>query len=168
MVRALLFVLVAALLLVVQTALGAMVDVAGVMPDLFLLLVVYLVGRWPPGQAMVAAWTLGLARDCMTPAPLGLDAFALLVAASVLVWAHRRFVLDTDVALAVLGGLSALLHGAVWALALDVGSANTTFVRLFVRIALPVAAYNALLMPVFARAANGLLRRLHREPARGF
>ena len=162
--RPLLFLLVKAVWLVVQTALGSVIQIGGVMPDLFALYIVYLVRRWPPAQALGAAWTLGLLRDCLTPAPLGLDALALLAAAGLLVWAHRRFVLDTDIALAVLGGGSALVHGSVWAYAVAAGGAGDTFTVLFLRIALPVAVYNALLMPLFARAGNAVLGRWPREP----
>lgn len=160
MAARLLFAAAALGLLVLQIVLGRTLQVGGVSPDLYVLFVVYLVRVLPPGRALAAAWGLGLLRDCMTPAPLGLDAAALLAAAGLLVWAHRRFVLDTDIALAAMAGATGLVHGAVWACAMSLTETGGSFGVMFGRIAVPAALYAAVLMPPFARAAAAIERRL--------
>lgn len=150
----------ALVLLVAQAVFGRTVQIGSAAPDLYLLFVVYLVSVLRPSRALLAAWALGLVRDCWTPAPLGVDACALLAAAGLLVVAHRRFVLDTDVALALLAFLAGLVHGAVWAAAVSVSGTGTEFLVLYGRIALPVALYSAVLMPLFARMMTAGLRRV--------
>ena len=160
MVRRVFLVACAFLLLVAQGVLGPSLAIGFVAPDFYLLFVVYLVGLLSPSRALVSAWALGLLRDSWTAAPLGVDACALLAAAGLLVWANRRFVLDTDVARALLAFLAGLVHGAVWAVALHAATPYVGFWSLFVRIGLPAAAYSAVLMPLFGRAMTASMRRL--------
>ncbi len=146
------------LLLAFQTTLSRTLQIGAAAPDFYLLFVVYLVGILSPSRALVTAWGLGLLRDCLTPAPLGADAGVMLLVAGLLVAAHRRFVLDTDLALAFFTFVAGLTHGALWAAAMHFSGQGATFGSLFLRIGLPVAVYTALLMPPFARVANRIVR----------
>ena len=150
------------LLLALQTTLSRTLQIGAATPDFYLLFVVYLIGVLTPGRALLTAWCLGLLRDCLTPGPLGADAGAMLCVAGLLVFAHRRFLLQTDVALAAFTFVAGLTHGALWAAAMHLGDTGTTFTPLFLRIGVPVAVYTAVLMPFFARVANRLVQQ--REP----
>lgn len=145
------------LLVVLQSVLAPTVRIGPVVPDFYLMFVVYLVGLLSAPRALFAAWALGLVRDCLTPAPLGVDAFAMLLVAALLLMAHRRFVFERVAALAMFTFIGGLVHGAVWAAAMHIGGAGLSFDTLFLRIGIPVALYSAAVMPVFAWLADGML-----------
>lgn len=145
-------------LLALQMVFATTLQIGPAAPDFYLLFIVYLVSVLSPSRLLLSAWTLGLLRDCLTPAPLGVDALALLLVAGMLVYAHRRFVFDTSLALAAFAFIGGLLHGAVWAAGMHFSWTGARFGPLFLRIGVPVAVYTALLMPAFARLADAVAR----------
>ena len=104
------YVVVAALLLTMQSALAPVVEIRGVRPDWLLVGAVFLGLYVKPSHAVAAAWVLGLCADLMTVERPGLISFSyMMVAAAVSsvreyvfrYWALTQFTLTLVLALCV-------------------------------------------------------------------
>ncbi len=104
------YVVVAAVLLTMQSALAPVVEIRGVRPDWLIVAAVFLGLFVKPIHAVTAAWVLGLCADLLTVERPGLIAFSyMLVAATVSsmreyvfrYWALTQFTLTLVLALCV-------------------------------------------------------------------
>ncbi len=81
-------------LAVIESVIMPSVEVAGIRPDLAVLIVVVATCRADFGRAMATAFALGLARDFFSAGPIGMNAFALTLAAYLLMGAEKYFLTE--------------------------------------------------------------------------
>jgi len=131
-----------------QTSIGPLLTIKGVGPSFLMVAAVYYGFRWPPAEAGIAGWSLGLAADLTSAGPIGAHSLSFAVAG--MIASRLRGILMTEHPVSqilVTGILSWMayslifVHGAwrdawaVWSLAGSLERAGW------------VAAYTAVLSP---------------------
>jgi rod shape-determining protein MreD len=145
------------LTLVAQVALVNRIDLWGIRPDLALLLLVFLAQRRGPVFGTVLGFCIGLLEGLLQPHTLGMQCLAKSVLGFGIGKLSQQLVAESLVLLAVLLGLSVLVHDAIFLLAYTHLSLPRFF-SMYFTIAIPTAIYTALaggLIAVVASAIGG-------------
>ncbi len=106
----------------------------------------------------------GLLLDLMSGAPLGTATLSLMAVGFLAGLREVTSVFRSQVLLPLLTTFFAtLLYDSLFLLILQLVGRPVFWVELMIRIVLPTAVLNALLMPLFYHAMRGLYRASHRE-----
>ena len=161
----LLFFVVAIFLVLLQTTLFHLIPI-GVVPDLILVLCVYLGVNHPSVGASFGAFLLGYSIDIVSSPIMGLNAFAMSLVFLAVYLSSRSIWLHHPVVSAVIVLLAALVKGAalvlIWAIFLSVDNFWIGAARYIIWEAL-VAALLAPLVFALLQRGQGYLERL--QPA---
>ena len=127
---------------------------AGIRPDLAVLVVVVALCRSSFGRAMAVAFSLGLARDFFSAGPVGMNAFTLTLATYLLMGAQEYFLTENWKAQVFVVFIGYLIFGSLFFVGslLPVGAISGGYevvssIRI-VEIILGTAAYTSILAPL--------------------
>jgi rod shape-determining protein MreD len=133
-------------------------------PNLVLVLIFLWSLRRGVGEAIVWAFGAGILLDLLSLDPLGLNGLALLPTVLLAPLARRRFFQSGLVVPIVVAGIATLISGLLL-LALRGAIVGPPLpAPAAIRVVLPQAALNALLVPPFYFATGWLSRRLQEAP----
>lgn len=143
------------------------IAVFGVVPDLSLLVLVWVSYKNGPVEGPVSGFLAGLIEDFLSASPLGFHAFIKTFVAAATSLLHESFFID-KLLMPLLLGIAATITKAIAAGALYLlfGSAIHAY-SLFGRVLWIEAAYNGVLAPAVFLILAPLGRFLITEPGRG-
>ncbi|MGH2650363.1 MAG: rod shape-determining protein MreD [Actinomycetota bacterium] len=132
-----------------QSTIVPVVGVAGVVPDLPIVLVILLALRRGPEVGCLTGFALGLAQDVVAGGPLGLQALAKAVIGFVVGELPRVCLVSNPLVSIIATVLATLADGALRFAVLQLFQYPAAFGELFGRVILPQAGLNGLLMALF-------------------
>jgi rod shape-determining protein MreD len=148
-----------------STWLGA-VAVLGVVPDLGLLVLIWVSYRNGLVEGPVSGFVAGLAEDAVSAAPLGFNAFVKTLVAASAGLLHGTFYIDRLVLPFVLGAVGTLLKALAAALLALLFGSRVQAYDLLDRALWIEAAYNGLVAPFLFLLLSALRRLLVTESKR--
>lgn len=129
--------------LLVQLVLANRIDIAGIRPDLTVLLLVFLAYRRGPFAGTLMGFVIGLLLDLLNPQTLGMNMLAKSITGYLVGSLSRTLVVSGLPLLIALAATALLAHDLIFLLAYTRVDLPRTFV-LFFTDAVPTAAYTAL------------------------
>ncbi|HEV8307909.1 MAG TPA: rod shape-determining protein MreD [Methylomirabilota bacterium] len=132
----------------VQSTVVPVFSVAGVVPDLPVILVVLLALRRGPEVGCVTGFALGLAQDAVAGGPLGLHALSKAIVGFVAGDLPRWCLVSNPLVPIMAAVFATVLDGGLRFAVLQLFHYPAAFTELFGRVILPQAAYNGLLAAV--------------------
>jgi rod shape-determining protein MreD len=142
----------------VQSTWFGAIAVLGVIPDLSLVVLIWLSYKNGPVEGSVSGFVSGLADDVISAAPLGFHAFVKTAVASAASLLHGSFYIDRLVLPIVLGVVGTVIKAvATWVLSLLFGAKIHVYSP-FGQVLWIEAAYNGLLAPAAFLLLNPIRR----------
>lgn len=135
-------------------------EIAGVQPDLVLIIVVFNGYKSGPMQGQVSGFCGGIVEDLLSTAPLGFHALIRMVMGAVSGLPRNRLYLDAILLPVLFVFVATLMKGVLAAAIGVVFGVGEVFPRLFTGPFFLEAAYNSVLAPIFFALINAF-RPMH-------
>ncbi len=165
MIRFLSLLMIAVVLIVLQTTLLEIVLLHQFSVELSLLLVLYAGFRYEPGEGAVVSFLCGFLTDCVSGSPTGLYVFLYVLVFSVTKLISERMYADNRLFFAFFAFVAVLAEGVLFVMLYRI-IAEVDFFHYLFRHAVPQAFVLALLSPLFFRGFDLLEDRLDGKTAK--
>ncbi|MGO0122819.1 rod shape-determining protein MreD [Desulfothermobacter acidiphilus] len=142
--RTLILILLAIISLLLQTTALTYLRVAGVRPDLLLILAIFIGFWWGPREGGVWGGALGLLMDLLTGGMVGFNLLTKLLAGYLAGEAGIYFYQESSLACAIITGSITLMVESIAYLLLLLLGIRLPWMLSFLFLILPLAAYNTL------------------------